>query len=152
MRHGGSENGVSDLDICMMNFGSPRVGNRAFAREFNRLVPHSFRVVCGCDLVARMPQTPSGMVGGYRHVGRACVVSETGAVWIEGAADNECADPFPQTFDAIGDLIRHEREMWSLLASGTSVAHHLEDKYFLSMKIAIRAHVESKSRRSSQSA
>jgi hypothetical protein len=140
MRHGGSENGVSDLDICMMNFGSPRVGNRAFAREFNRLVPHSFRVVCGCDLVARMPQTPSGMVGGYRHVGRACVVSETGAVWIEGAAD------------AIGDLIRHEREMWSLLASGTSVAHHLEDKYFLSMKIAIRAHVESKSRRSSQSA
>jgi Lipase (class 3) len=143
-RHGGSANGVADLDICMMNFGSPRVGNLAFAREFNRLVPHAFRVVCGYDLVARMPKTPYGLRGGYRHVGRSCVVNETGVVWVEGSADNEFADPFPQTFDEVGDLLRHEREMWSLLASGTSVAHHLEDQYYVMMKLAMRNHLENR--------
>jgi Lipase (class 3) len=146
-RHGGTANGVADLDICMMNFGSPRVGNLAFAREFNRLVPHAFRVVCGYDLVARMPKTPYGLRGGYRHVGRSCVVNETGGVWVEGSEDNEFADPFPQTFDEIGDLLRHEREMWSLLASGTSVAHHLEDQYYVMMKGAMRNHLENRAGR-----
>ena len=47
----------------MYNYGSPRVGNRAFVACFNRLVPDSIRVINGTDLVPTLPA-----LLGYRHV------------------------------------------------------------------------------------
>lgn len=49
-RHGRGT-GNDDLNVSLINFGSPRVGNRAFARQFNALVPNAFRIVNGADLV-----------------------------------------------------------------------------------------------------
>jgi hypothetical protein len=130
-RHGGP--GAS-LDVTMINYGSPRVGNRAFCREYNRLVPNSFRVVNGSDLVARMPQTPSRLRGGFRHVGRTCLVDETGSVWVQGA-DGDVSSTFPPPdMDRLSGLLAREREMWQLLISGKSLGHHMEDSYFLSLK------------------
>ena len=62
----------------MYNYGSPRVGNRTFAREFNRLVPNAWRVVNGNDAVVTVPR-----LLGYCHVGHAVRVSVTGEVDIQ---------------------------------------------------------------------
>lgn len=40
----------------MVNFGSPRVGNKAFAQEFNQLVPDAWRVVNRNDAVCTVPR------------------------------------------------------------------------------------------------
>lgn len=37
--------------IGLYNFGSPRVGNSAFVRRYNRLVPDSWRVLNPRDMV-----------------------------------------------------------------------------------------------------
>lgn len=44
--------------IALYTFGSPRVGNRAFAKIFNLAVPRSFRVVFRNDIVTTMPGPP----------------------------------------------------------------------------------------------
>jgi hypothetical protein len=45
-------------------FGSPRVGNAAFARAYNEFVPYTTRVVHSLDLVPRAPKF------GYEHVNK----------------------------------------------------------------------------------
>jgi len=55
--------------IAMYNFGSPRVGNKAFATEFNRAVPHAWRLVNRNDAVVTVPR-----LVGYCHVGHAVIV------------------------------------------------------------------------------
>ncbi|KAJ1430636.1 hypothetical protein B484DRAFT_479146 [Ochromonadaceae sp. CCMP2298] len=106
--------------LHVYTFGAPRVGNTAFRRQFNALVPHCFRVVNRQDVVARMPRSASGLVD-YQHCGRTVLIQEgaipetvngangaTGAgvrangaengadgaegevLWIEGASAGEC--------------------------------------------------------------
>ncbi len=44
--------------VILYNYGSPRVGNEAFAEEFNKLVPNAWRFVNaadGEDVVTRIP-------------------------------------------------------------------------------------------------
>ncbi|KAH7616902.1 putative Phospholipase A(1) DAD1, chloroplastic [Nannochloris sp. 'desiccata'] len=55
--------------IAMYNFGSPRVGNKAFATEFNRAVQHAWRLVNRNDAVVTVPR-----LVGYCHVGHAVIV------------------------------------------------------------------------------
>jgi hypothetical protein len=55
--------------IALYNFGSPRVGNKAFATEFNRAVPHSWRLIARNDAVVNVPR-----LVGYCHVGHAVIV------------------------------------------------------------------------------
>ena len=63
-------------------FGQPRVGNLAFAREFNAaLKPHFFRVVNEEDVVARLPRL--AMVwppAYYHHAGTEVFFDSRGAV------------------------------------------------------------------------
>jgi predicted lipase len=42
--------------VAMYNFGSPRVGNRVFAAEFNARVPDAWRVVNRSDAVCTVPR------------------------------------------------------------------------------------------------
>ena len=62
-----------NVDIAMYNFGSPRVGNKAFATEFNKAVPNAWRLVNRNDGVATIPR-----LMGYCHIGHAVVVGEGG--------------------------------------------------------------------------
>ena len=48
----------------MYNYGSPRVGNMAFVKRFNRLVPDAWRVYNARDLVCSVPR-----MMGFAHVG-----------------------------------------------------------------------------------
>ena len=67
---------VSALPICRPHcflslrqihytFGSPRVGNHAFARAFNKVIPYSFRVVFDGDIIAGIPK----FIRMFKHVG-----------------------------------------------------------------------------------
>jgi hypothetical protein len=61
------------LRVSMYNFGSPRVGNGAFAQLFNRLIPDSFRVVVDGDIVTGVPPA------GYRHIGTQALIDNLGS-------------------------------------------------------------------------
>jgi predicted lipase len=52
--------------VYCLTFGSPRVGNRHFAKLFNKCVPNSVRYVYGADMVASVPL----ILQGYWHVDR----------------------------------------------------------------------------------
>eukprot|EP00981_Chlorochromonas_danica_P008130 scaffold2028_cov181-Ochromonas_danica.AAC.8 len=64
---------VKKVNIVMINFGSPRVGNRSFVQLYNRIVPSSFRVVVDGDLVAGLPPSK------YAHVGTEILIDSLGA-------------------------------------------------------------------------
>ncbi len=55
------------LDIAVYLFGCPRVGNKAFAKSYNKRVCRTVRVQNGNDIVTKLPPA----IFGYRHVGAA---------------------------------------------------------------------------------
>lgn len=63
--------------VCY-NYGSPRVGNKAFAHRYNRLVPNTWRVVNNNDTVCTVPR-----LMGYSHVGNAVYLKSDGQVDIQ---------------------------------------------------------------------
>ena len=61
--------------IVNYSFGSPRVGNRAFAEAFNEAVPNAWRVVNNNDAVPLVPR-----LLGFAHVGHQFKLSTNGSV------------------------------------------------------------------------
>lgn len=57
----------------MYNFGCPRVGNRHFCTEYNKLCPNSFRVVVDGDFITSIPKT------GFVHIGTEVVIDNNAA-------------------------------------------------------------------------
>lgn len=58
----------------MYNFGSPKVGNWAYAQFYDKLVPDSFRTVVDGDIVVGVPP-----LFGYSHVGTQVLIDPIGA-------------------------------------------------------------------------
>ena len=54
-----------NADIEVFLFGSPRVGNTAFAKSYNKRVFKTLRVTNGNDIVTKLPPK----LFGYRHIG-----------------------------------------------------------------------------------
>uniref|UniRef100_A0A6S8NQJ2 Fungal lipase-type domain-containing protein n=1 Tax=Amphora coffeiformis TaxID=265554 RepID=A0A6S8NQJ2_9STRA len=123
--------------LRMYNFGSPRVGNEAFADLFDALVAEgmidqAYRVVNGEDVVARMPRTLNGLAFGqvrYEHVGTTVLVSQPNEeesskmkplLWIEGESDDSLCpvrDGIPLASQSgegslITELVEATRESW----------------------------------------
>ena len=126
--------------LRLYNFGSPRVGNDAFADLFDALVgegmiDQAYRIVNGEDVVARMPRTLNGLALGqvrYEHVGTTVLVTQPvtadgdvapqmeSLVWIEGESDDRLCpvrDGVPmasQSGDSslISELVQATRESW----------------------------------------
>ena len=67
--------GSRNFTVTAINFGSPRVGNRAFVAMYNDLVPDSVRVVNGDDLVPTLPA-----LLGYRHVDHGVRIDANGGL------------------------------------------------------------------------
>ena len=63
----------------MYNFGSPRVGNAAFARAYNQSVPNSWRITNKLDVIPRVPR-----LMGYSHIGNSCSVTPDGTFEVNG--------------------------------------------------------------------
>jgi hypothetical protein len=97
--------------LRLYNFGSPRVGNRAFAKRFDGLVKdglidEAYRIVNGDDIVARLPRTMNALILGqvdYEHVGTTALVTQPQnktdteeekdseprpLLWVEGESDD----------------------------------------------------------------
>lgn len=56
------------LEVFCVTFGSPRVGNRKFAKNFNDYVDVSLRYVNGEDSVTKVPMTWRTPLFGFKHV------------------------------------------------------------------------------------
>ena len=66
------------VNLKMYNFGSPRVGNGHFAKEFDKKVPDAWRIVNRNDAVATIPR-----LMGYHHVGHYVSVNQHGECVIQ---------------------------------------------------------------------
>lgn len=95
------------ITVSLVNFGSPRMGNSAFARSFNALVPDSCRVVNGSDAVAALPS-----VLGYAHVAHGVRLSPAG---VPRADADDAAAPQPAPAAADGGGLAG---LWSALRGG----------------------------------
>jgi hypothetical protein len=60
--------------MAVYTFGSPRVGNKAFAYEYNGMIPNHFGVISGQDPVARQPK------GYYKRVGDRVLIDTAGNI------------------------------------------------------------------------
>ncbi len=65
----------------MYNYGSPRVGNAAFAQAYNRSIPNSWRISNKLDVIPRVPR-----LMGYSHIGNSCSVTPDGTCEVNGEA------------------------------------------------------------------
>lgn len=63
---------MKKIKTATYSFGSPRVGNHAFAQLYDKLVPSTFRVVVDGDIVVGLPP-------GYTHVGTEILVDSLGS-------------------------------------------------------------------------
>lgn len=60
--------------IFCYTFGAPRVGNRAFVREYDSLVPNTWQVINDEDVVARVPK----FLFMFKHAGRRVIINGKG--------------------------------------------------------------------------
>lgn len=69
----------NNIKIAMYNYGSPRVGNRAFRNLYEKAVPNSFRCVVDGDIVTGLPKH------GFHHIGTSVVLDfgGTGSIIID---------------------------------------------------------------------
>lgn len=71
-----------DARVRCVTFGSPRVGNEGFVKEYNEVVKHHFRVETGNDPVPKVPSIRET----WAHVGsKVFVVDDVHGVkvWIQ---------------------------------------------------------------------
>ena len=94
----------------MYNFGSPRAGNRAFAKQFQEFIDKGYidagyRIVNAQDIIARAPRPMGIMNVDYEHCGKTVLIEEDDeaasevdadpkrSIWIEGESDFDRIDP-----------------------------------------------------------
>jgi hypothetical protein len=117
----------------MYNYGSPRVGNAAFAQEYNDLVPDSFRLVNTYDGVPRVP-----LLLNYRHVHHAVYIDKDGTVFPKPPLEIETA---PGYMDGMVDAeeARDAMETLAVLRGGDAFGEHMEDTYYAALKMSALA-------------
>lgn len=86
--------------LRLYNFGSPRVGNKAFTKRFDEVmkkghINEAYRIVNDKDIVARVPRNMVTLQVDYDHCGKTVLVEEPAnekeknrILWIEGETDD----------------------------------------------------------------
>ena len=157
---GGSiQSGKRGCTVSMYNYGSPRVGNRAFCESFNKLVPDSIRIINGTDLVPTLPA-----LLGYRHVDHGVRIPKDGSGALCGAKDvrrnivpdreneqtamgkgGDGATKILELADALGvgtalgvdeETAADAAAALASLVSSDALLDHFEDKYYVALKDA----------------
>ncbi|CAK0786084.1 hypothetical protein CVIRNUC_009297 [Coccomyxa viridis] len=62
------------IKVICYTYGSPRVGNHSFAREYDKLVPHTWHLVNDQDAVARAPK----FLCLYKKTGQRVIINHSG--------------------------------------------------------------------------
>ncbi len=81
-----------DKEVRCYTFGSPKVGNKDFAKSYNKRVPETYRFVNGSDTVPNIPP------GSYRHVGKKEPVGDTKKKDWKAIASKVIQDHFPYNY------------------------------------------------------
>ena len=104
--------------LAMFNFGSPKVGNNWFKKEFNRIVPDAFRVVVDGDIVASLPAY--GM--GYDHIGTEVVIDGNGygSIIIDQSFVERRLRP-RRTGIAVHQMARYRKGLEGILSAGLAL-------------------------------
>ncbi|CAI5986442.1 unnamed protein product, partial [Closterium sp. NIES-64] len=105
--------------LSLYNFGSPRVGNHAFAARFNQLVGDSWRIANDHDIVPRVPYVL------YKHVA-------TGVVLRPDSQKLEKDALLKKRLDTI-TTVSFLSEQPKLLFDGAGASKHSQPAYFLSL-------------------
>jgi nuclear pore complex protein Nup85 len=129
--------------VVNYSYGSPRVGNRVFAYNFNKVVPNTWRVINNNDAVTLVPR-----LLGYSHVGHSVKLTPEGDVIVElhsaqstgeGAdmaeiaaavvsapwSGKEAKEGVIDSADDLSAVIKAEIEAMNNLLDGSGVAEHL---------------------------
>ncbi len=144
-----NESGVF-AEVKNVTFGSPRVGNKAFAGAFDELVPTCYRFANAKDAVASVPR-----LLGFTHVGSRVTLLEdevrvhdredvqeslksdellrklAAAKLKELTGDQSGSD---SDLEEIDEVLEAEREALLALLEGDAVDEHMEDVYFMRLK------------------
>ncbi|MEC9309242.1 MAG: lipase family protein [Chloroflexota bacterium] len=62
-------------DVTLITFGQPRVGNSAFRKMSDELIPNTYRIVMDGDPVSRIP----GSLLDYEHTGKLLQINDSGS-------------------------------------------------------------------------
>ncbi|CAI5477181.1 unnamed protein product [Closterium sp. Yama58-4] len=116
--------------LSLYNFGSPRVGNHAFAARFNQLVGDSWRIANDHDIVPRVPYVF------YKHVATGVVLRPDSQKLDKDALLKKRLD----TITTVSFL----SEQPKLLFDGAGASKHSQPAYFLSLLKQVRFNLNRK--------
>lgn len=110
----GSDGKGGKPSVCLINFGSPRVGNKAFAKSFDRLVPNAWRVVNTNDAVTLVPR-----MLGYCHIGHRVELTADGAEiqMHSSSMVGEAASAFDVALNTAMSMPQIAQKLWNAAAS-----------------------------------
>jgi hypothetical protein len=85
---------IPDKQVSCYTFGSPKVGNPAFAKFYNDLVPNTIRIVNDADIIPTIPPA------GYAHVGQLTHLkpSDTGSAGFVETVTKRVSDHLPHNY------------------------------------------------------
>lgn len=138
----------SDQPLCVYTYGQPRVGNNAFAHEYNELVPEHFAVINDQDPVTRIPKAS------YKRVGNRILVNGLGDIAvrptylemqiINHAAAGEVKDHYLEAYRASIIQVIHSQFTQRQLRNGKPGASALAREVDLNMALmAVNMELES---------
>ena len=134
-------------EVCMYNFGSPRVGNAVFADGFDDLVPDAWRITNKKDIIPTVPR-----MLGFKHVGERVLLDAGGITTEDDQNVFEEADPTAVVDEVaklwtssdeaarrkIEKLVEKELEILATLQDGSAILEHLEDFYLETLTVEAR--------------
>lgn len=133
------------IQVIMYNFGSPRVGNKRFADNYNQAVKNSWRVVNHRDIIPTVPR-----LMGYCHVAQPIYLSagdltegivERGLLedGYHGDVIGEVTPDFVFQNVMKGErkmlerLLQTEIAMLRAIRDGSALMQHMEDFYYIAL-------------------
>jgi len=124
------ERGTRNIKVTMYNYGSPRVGNTSFVKQYNQLVPDSFRMVNKFDGVPRVP-----LLMNYRHVEHAVYLDQDGTIYTNVPVDVADAPGVMEGILRDKDEMRDAMETLAVLQGGDAFGEHMENCYYAALKL-----------------
>ncbi|GAB0492705.1 hypothetical protein MMPV_003974 [Pyropia vietnamensis] len=108
---------LSRHEIGVTTFGSPKVGNFAFQRTYDAVLPTHWRIMLSADLIVTLPKMM------YCHVGKKVVLTSDGQIFLD-----------PNTLDTVltsgpsASFVYHRKAAYLLAFRAWSEQHHGSEK------------------------
>ncbi|XP_051133208.1 uncharacterized protein LOC127252883 isoform X2 [Andrographis paniculata] len=142
------------IKVTMYNFGSPRVGNRRFAKIYNEKVKDSWRVVNHRDIIPTVPR-----LMGYCHVAQPVYLAtgdlkyemENMDVLEDGYQGDVIGEATPDVL--VTEFMRGEKELvekilnteiniFRAIRDGSALMQHMEDFYYITLLENVRSNYQ----------